>query len=348
VHGSRRIRFSGMIGDAMQPASKNPDSGTFEDVKDLASADMRAVDALIHASLSSDVALVSQVSAYIVTSGGKRLRPMIVLLAARALGYQGKHHINAAAIIEFIHTATLLHDDVVDDSSRRRGQDTANTVFGNQASVLVGDFLYSRAFQMMVDIGHMPIMQILADATNTIAAGEVMQLMNVHDPDVSEENYSLVIYRKTARLFEAGAQIAAVLANRDPDDETAMITYGQSLGTAFQLVDDALDYDASPEELGKNLGDDLAEGKPTLPLIYAMEKGTTAERDMIRAAIETDGLDRLDDIQAVIESTGALRYTAARAQEAADEAISALTGIPDSVFKDALIAIAEFAVKRRS
>ncbi len=348
MRGSRRIRFSGMIGDAMQPAPEKSVSGTFEDVKDLASADMRAVDALIQDSLSSDVALVSQVSAYIVTSGGKRLRPLIVLLAARALGYPGKHHINAAAIIEFIHTATLLHDDVVDDSSRRRGQDTANAVFGNQASVLVGDFLYSRAFQMMVDIGHMPIMQILADATNTIAAGEVMQLMNVHDPDVSEENYNLVIYRKTARLFEAGAQIAAILADRDPNDETAMITYGQSLGTAFQLVDDALDYDASPDELGKNLGDDLAEGKPTLPLIYAMEKGTAAERDMIRAAIEADGLDRLDDIQAVIESTGALKYTAARAQEAADKAISALRGIPDSVFKDALIAIAEFAVKRRS
>lgn len=337
-----------MIGDAMLPAENKSLASTFEGVKDLANTDMRAVDALIHDSLSSDVTLVSQVSAYIVTSGGKRLRPLIVLLAARALGYTGKQHINAAAIIEFIHTATLLHDDVVDDSSRRRGQDTANTVFGNQASVLVGDFLYSRAFQMMVDIGHMPIMQILADATNTIAAGEVMQLMNVHDPDVSEENYSRVIYRKTARLFEAGAQIAAILADRDPADEAAMITYGQALGTAFQLIDDALDYDASPEELGKNLGDDLAEGKPTLPLIYAMKNGTAAERAMIRAAIETDGLDRLEEIQAVIESTGALKYTAARAQAAADEAINALAGIPESDFKDALIAIAEFAVKRRS
>ena len=321
---------------------------TFEEVKDLASADMNAVDERIRQSLESDVLLVSQVSAYIVTSGGKRLRPLIVLLAARALGYTGTHHIDAAAIIEFIHTATLLHDDVVDDSSRRRGQDTANTVFGNQASVLVGDFLYSRAFQMMVDIGHMPVMQILADATNTIAAGEVMQLMNVHDPDVSEENYSLVIYRKTARLFEAGAQIAAVLANRDPTDEAAMMAYGQCLGTAFQLVDDALDYDASPEELGKNLGDDLAEGKPTLPLIYAMEKGTPAERAMIRAAIESDGLEKLPDVQAVIESTGALKYTAARAQEAADQAINALSEIPDSDYKEALISIADFAVRRRS
>jgi octaprenyl-diphosphate synthase len=332
----------------MQPAEKNTSYTTFEDVKDLASVDMRAVDELIHNSLKSDVTLVSQVSAYIVTSGGKRLRPLIVLLAARALGYSGKHHVAAAAIIEFIHTATLLHDDVVDSSSRRRGQDTANTVFGNQASVLVGDFLYSRAFQMMVDIGQMPVMRVLANATNTIAAGEVMQLMNVHDPDVNEENYDQVIYRKTARLFEAGAQIAALLADRNAGDEKAMITYGRCLGTAFQLIDDALDYDASPDELGKNLGDDLAEGKPTLPLIYAMEKGTAAERDMIRAAIESDGLEKLHDVQAVIESTGALKYTAIRAQEAVDQAIEALSGIPRSDYKDAMIAIADFAVKRRS
>ena len=309
---------------------------------------MKAVDALIRRSLQSDVLLVSQVAEYIVTSGGKRLRPLIVLLAARALGYGGKHQMNAAAIIEFIHTATLLHDDVVDSSDRRRGRDTANNVFGNQASVLVGDFLYSRAFQMMVEIGRMRVMQILADATNTIAAGEVMQLMNVHDPDVTEAAYRKVIYRKTARLFEAGAQIAAVLADRDPADESAMICYGQNLGTAFQLVDDALDYDASPEELGKNLGDDLAEGKPTLPLIYAMENGTAAEKNMIRHAIEEGGLDKLDEIQAVVESTGALEYTANRAREAADIAINALAGVPDSEYKQAMIAIADFAVRRRS
>ena len=309
---------------------------------------MAAVDALIRQSLQSDVMLVSQVSEHIVTSGGKRLRPLVVLLAARALGYEGNFHVNSAAIIEFIHTATLLHDDVVDHSERRRGQDTANIVFGNQASVLVGDFLYSRAFQMMVDIGKMRVMQILADATNTIAAGEVMQLMNVHDPDVTEENYRMVIYRKTARLFEAGAQIAAVLADREPADEAAMIHYGQNLGTAFQLIDDALDYDASAEELGKNLGDDLAEGKPTLPLIYAMENGSEAEAGLIRNAIESGGIDQLEDIQAVIESTGALKYTAARAQEAADLAIDALSDIPDSDHKEALVAIADFAVKRRS
>ena len=332
----------------MQPAANAAAHLSFEDVKALASDDMQAVDDLIRRSLQSDVLLVSQVSEYIVTSGGKRIRPLIVLLAARALGYSGGQQMNAAAIIEFIHTATLLHDDVVDSSDRRRGRDTANTVFGNQASVLVGDFLYSRAFQMMVEIGRMRVMQILADATNTIAAGEVMQLMNVHDPDVSEADYRKVIYRKTARLFEAGAQIAAVLADRDPGDEAAMVCYGQNLGTAFQLIDDALDYNASPEELGKNLGDDLAEGKPTLPLIYAMDKGTDAEREMIRTAILEGGLDRLDDIQAVVQATGALQYTEARAQEAADVAINALSGIPESEHKQAMIAIADFAVRRRS
>ncbi len=332
----------------MQPAEKTAISPAFEDVRRLAAPQMEAVDRLIRQSLESDVALVSQVSEYIVTSGGKRLRPLIVLLAARALGYGGDRHVHAAAIIEFIHTATLLHDDVVDSSARRRGRDTANTVFGNQASVLVGDFLYSRAFQMMVEVGSMRVMEILADATNTIAAGEVMQLMNVHEADVSEEDYRLVIYRKTARLFESGAQIAAVLAARDPGDETAMVCYGQNLGTAFQLIDDALDYDASPEELGKNLGDDLAEGKATLPLIHAMRQGSPAERDMIRDAIEKGGVDRLADIKAVIESTGALAYTVARAQEAADLAVAALSDVPDSDWKQALIAIADFAVKRRS
>ena len=332
----------------MQLAENAAVSLSFDEVKVLTDADMRAVDETIRQSLTSDVVLVSEVSQYIVTSGGKRLRPLLVLLAARALGYSGTQQIHAAAIIEFIHTATLLHDDVVDSSARRRGKDTANTVFGNQASVLVGDFLYSRAFQMMVDIGRMRVMQILADATNTIAAGEVMQLMNMHDPDVNEAGYRKVIYRKTARLFEAGAQIAAVLADRDPADEAAMVCYGQNLGTAFQLIDDALDYDASPEELGKNLGDDLAEGKPTLPLIYAMENCSDSERKMIRAAIEAGGLDKMDEIHDVIDATGAIRYTTARAQEAADVAINALSGIPDSDYKQAMIAIAEFAVSRRS
>ncbi len=332
----------------MQLAEKSEITLTFDAVRVLAEADMWSVDELIRRSLQSDVVLVSQVSEYIVTSGGKRLRPLLVLLAAGALGYDGRHQIHAAAIVEFIHTATLLHDDVVDSSARRRGRDTANTVFGNQASVLVGDFLYSRAFQMMVDMGRMRVMKILADATNTIAAGEVMQLMNMHDPDVTEASYRKVIYRKTARLFEAGAQIAAILADRDPGDESTMVCYGQNLGTAFQLIDDALDYDATPEELGKNLGDDLAEGKPTLPLIYAMEKCTDSERKMIRAAIEAGGLDKMDEIHDVIESTGAIHYTVARAQEAADVAIDALSAIPDSDYKQAMITIAEFAVRRRS
>jgi octaprenyl-diphosphate synthase len=332
----------------MQPAKKAPATPAIDEVKELTAVDMQAVDHLIRDSLQSDVALVSQVSEYIVTSGGKRLRPMIVLLAARALGYEGVHHVHAAAIIEFIHTATLLHDDVVDSSARRRGRDTANTVFGNQASVLVGDFLYSRAFQMMVNIDSMQIMRILADATNTIAAGEVLQLMNVHDADVTEEAYHQVIYRKTACLFEAGAQISAVLAERDQADVPAMITFGKNLGTAFQLVDDALDYDASPAELGKNLGDDLAEGKPTLPLIYAMEKGTDAERKLLRAAIESDGIGQLDEVQAIVESTGAIEYTLTCAQAAADIAIDAITDIPDSAHKQALITLAEFSVRRRS
>jgi len=332
----------------MQPAEKALATPAIDEVKELAAADMQAVDRLIRESLQSDVALVSQVSEYIVTSGGKRLRPLIVLLAARALGYTGDHHVHSAAIIEFIHTATLLHDDVVDSSARRRGRDTANTVFGNQASVLVGDFLYSRAFQMMVNIGSMKIMRILADATNTIAAGEVLQLMNVHDADVTEEAYRQVIYRKTACLFEAGAQIAAVLAERDPAEESAMITFGTNIGTAFQLIDDVLDYDASPTELGKNLGDDLAEGKPTLPLIYAMENGSEAERKLLRAAIESDGIGQLDQVQAIVVSTGALDYTVRSAQTAADIAIDALSGVPESAYKQALVTLAEFSVRRRS
>ena len=332
----------------MQVAEQSPESVSFDAIAALANNDMEAVNRLIESSLKSDVALVSQVSKYIVMSGGKRLRPLIVLLAARALGYEGEQHVRAAAIIEFIHTATLLHDDVVDSSERRRGMDSANTVFGNQASVLVGDFLYSRSFQMMVDIDDMRIMRILADATNTIAAGEVMQLMNVHDPDTTEADYQQVIYRKTARLFEAGAQIAAVLAGRSSDDENAMVEYGRKLGTAFQLVDDALDFEASPDELGKNLGDDLAEGKATLPLIHAMREGSESERALIRQAILDGGLQQLENIRSIIKSTGALDYTLQRAHEAADEAIAAVSPLPESEHKQALVSIADFAVQRRS
>jgi octaprenyl-diphosphate synthase len=332
----------------MHVAELKPVSVNFDDVAALAHDDMKAVNRLISTSLASDVDLVSQVAEYIVMSGGKRLRPMIVLLASRALGYCGEQHIRAATIIEFIHTATLLHDDVVDSSERRRGKDSANTVFGNQASVLVGDFLYSRSFQMMVDIGDMRVMRILADATNTIAAGEVQQLMNVHDPHTTEDEYQEVIYRKTARLFEAGAQIAAVLAGQDDAVEAAMTRYGRYLGTAFQLVDDALDYDASADELGKNLGDDLAEGKPTLPLIYAMRNGSETQRELISKAILDGGREQMSDILEVIQATGALDYTTRRAREAADAAIRVLADLPDTPYRCALMSLAEFAVQRRS
>ena len=332
----------------MQVAQNSNPAVVFDDIAAHAADDMRAVDALIRTSLDSDVELVSQVSEYIVMSGGKRLRPLIVLLAARATGYRGDHHVAAAAIIEFIHTATLLHDDVVDSSARRRGQDSANTVFGNQASVLVGDFLYSRAFQMMVDISDMRVMRILADATNTIAAGEVMQLMNVHDPDTTEASYWQVIYRKTARLFESGAQIAAVLNAQNANIEAALASYGRHLGTAFQLIDDALDFDASAEELGKNIGDDLAEGKATLPLIYSMQHAEPADATVIRQAILHGGLDDLARITAVIRKTGALQYTATRAGEEAQLAMHALEPLPDSVAKSALLDLAQFAVQRRS
>jgi octaprenyl-diphosphate synthase len=293
------------------------------------------------------VALINQLAGYIIDGGGKRLRPVTVLLAAQACGYTGVRHIDAAAIIEFIHTATLLHDDVVDESSLRRGRETANAIWGNQASVLVGDFLYSRSFQMMVDIGNMRVMEILADTTNTIAEGEVMQLLNCHDPDTSEERYMAVIHCKTAKLFEAAAQLGAVLAGRPEAEERALARFGLHLGTAFQLIDDVLDYNASSAELGKNIGDDLAEGKPTLPLIHAMRHGTSEEVRIIREAIEQGGLERIDIVTRTIESTGALDYTARLADEQAEQAIANLALLPQSPAKDALISLARFAVNRR-
>jgi octaprenyl-diphosphate synthase len=332
----------------MQPATIQPDGQvSLEGIRALLDDDWPGVNALIRESLASDVVLINRVAAHITESGGKRLRPLIVLLGARACGYRGREHIAAAAIVEFIHTATLLHDDVVDQSALRRGQETANELWGNQASVLVGDFLYSRAFQMMVELGRMRIMEIMADATNTIAEGEVLQLLNVHDPDTTEERYRQVIYRKTARLFEAGAQIGGVLGGVSADQERALAAYGRHLGTAFQLVDDALDYAADSRELGKNLGDDLAEGKPTLPLIIAMRQGSEAQRTLIREAIQHGGRDRLDAIRAAIESTGALEYTLALAQTEASLAEGALGAVPDSDFKDALASLSGFAVRRR-
>jgi octaprenyl-diphosphate synthase len=329
-------------------ANPNPAVASLDALRALVAEDWADVNRTIVRRLGSDVALVNQVAHHIIQNGGKRLRPLAVLLAARACGGPaGQAHVAAAAIIEFIHTATLLHDDVVDSSGLRRGRETANAVFGNQASVLVGDFLYSRSFQMMVELDEMRILDVLANATNTIAEGEVLQLMNCNNPDVGEADYMEVIYRKTAKLFEAGTRIGAILARQSDAVEQALATYGRHLGQAFQLIDDALDYDAKPEEFGKNIGDDLAEGKPTLPLIYAMAHGSAAERHMIREAIETGGTRNLTSIQLAIETSGGLRYTAERAREEVGVAIDALAPLPASKFRDGLVELAQFAVHRR-
>ncbi len=311
------------------------------------SDDLIAVDATTRAELASDVALVNQVAGYILTGGGKRLRPLLVLLAARACGAAALGpQVAAAVIIEFIHTATLLHDDVVDGSEQRRGRHTAHTVFGNSASVLVGDFLYSRAFQIMVRLNSVKVLEILAQATNVIAEGEVLQLMNAGDPDTTEERYLAVIYRKTAKLFEAGAQVAAVVSGAPEALESALASYGRHVGNAFQLVDDALDYQGSFAERGKNVGDDLAEGKPTLPLIHALKHTSGAENLLLREAIQQGGLDSLPRVLAAIESTGGLNYTLKLAQRETDLALAALEPIPESVHKDALKKLAMFAVAR--
>jgi octaprenyl-diphosphate synthase len=319
-----------------------------KDIRALVASDLAAVDAEIRRQLASDVVLVNQVGDYIVGGGGKRLRPLLVVLAARAAGAKDSAHIPAAALIEFIHTATLLHDDVVDDSARRRGRETANEAFGNPASVLVGDFLYSRAFQMMATLDSAAIIRVMAEATNTIAAGEVMQLMNSGDPDTSEVRYLEVIYRKTARLFEAGAQVAAIVANAPPPVEAALARYGKHLGIAFQLIDDALDYRGDAEELGKNVGDDLAEGKPTLPLIHALKHGDAGAAAMIRQAIAQGGTEEQAPIRAVVERTGGLDYTARLAENEARQAEDALAAVPASPYRDALAGLARFAVSRSS
>lgn len=310
--------------------------------------DMNAVDAVIQQRLSSEVVLVNQLSHYIVNSGGKRLRPLLSLLASQAYGYQGAHHHTLAAIIEFIHTATLLHDDVVDESDMRRGRETANALFGNAASVLVGDFLYSRAFEMMVDVDSMRIMQILAETTNVIAEGEVMQLMNCNDADTTEQRYLDVIHAKTAKLFEAATRLGAVLCKRPQDEENAMASYGMHLGTAFQLIDDVLDYSSSSEEMGKNVGDDLAEGKPTLPLIYAMRNGTAEQSAIVRKAIEEGGLEYLEQVMEAIRHTGAIEYTEQTARQEAELAIQQLQHLPESDYKAAMIALARYSVDRVS
>ena len=315
-------------------------------IRDLVAPELKLVDQAIIERLTSDVALINQLGNYIINSGGKRLRPQLALLAANACGYQGEAHIQAAAIVEFIHTATLLHDDVVDASHLRRGKETANAIWGNEASVLVGDFLYSRAFQMMVEINHMRVLDILAETTNTIAEGEVMQLLNCNEPDTTEAQYIDVIQSKTAKLFEAATRLGAILANMDQQTEAALAEYGMHLGTAFQLVDDALDYSSTSEDIGKNIGDDLAEGKPTLPLIHAMRNGTAEQKNIISEAIRHGGLERIDEVLQVIESTHSIAYTRQLARGEADYAINCLSGLTDTPYKKALVELAHFAVER--
>ncbi len=319
-----------------------------DQIRNLAADDMAAVDDLIRRRLQSDVVLINQLGHYIINSGGKRLRPLLVLLAARALGYPGPHHHQLAAIVEFIHTATLLHDDVVDASELRRGRETANAVWGNEASVLVGDFLYSRAFEMMVEVDSMRVMQILAEATNTIAEGEVLQLLNCHEPDTSEQQYLEVILRKTAKLFEAASQLGAVLAGADTATEQTLAAYGVHLGTAFQLIDDALDYSGDQATIGKQLGDDLAEGKPTLPLIHVMREGSPEQVETVREAIREGGRELIDAVTDAIASTGAIAYTSRLAKDEALQARAALDALPASAYRDALTGLADYAVSRVS
>jgi octaprenyl-diphosphate synthase len=347
------------LNSVLKPAAKPeaaPLAGSaaqLEQIRDLVRADLEAVDAAIRTGLKSIVPLVDQIAEHIIAGGGKRLRPLLVVLAGRACGAGGSTAgtdaapVQAAAFIEFIHTATLLHDDVVDMSALRRGRDTANEVFGNQASVLVGDFVYSRAFQMMAAVHSQRVIEIMAEATNVIAEGEVLQLMNARDPDTTEARYFEVIQRKTAQLFQAGAEVAAVVCGAPPAVQQALARYGKHLGTAYQLVDDVLDYQSDPETRGKNLGDDLAEGKPTLPLIHALRSGDAATAALIRRAIAGEGREHLGAILTAIESTGGLQYTARLAQAEADQAVAALQQLPDTPFRAGLAALARFAVERQ-
>lgn len=317
-----------------------------ESLRQLLAEDMKAVDDVIRLRLRSDVALINQVAEYIIGAGGKRMRPVLVLLAARAFGHRGGGHHDLAAIVEFIHTATLLHDDVVDESDLRRGRKTANALFGNAASVLVGDFLYSRAFQMMVGLDNMRVMAVLSDTTNRIAEGEVLQLLNSHDADTDEERYLTVIRYKTAELFQAAARLGSIIAEAKAAEQEALANYGLKLGLAFQLIDDLLDYSGDSEQTGKNVGDDLAQGKVTLPLIQAMSAGSEVDRQLIRGAIKQGGRAVLPDIVRIVKKTGALDYVRQRAQAEADAAKSALVVIPNSNYKKCLIDLCEFAVAR--
>ena len=317
------------------------------EIQALSAKDMQAVNAMISQQLQSDVALINQLSFYIINGGGKRIRPLIAVLVANALNYQGDRHITCATFIEFIHTATLLHDDVVDESTLRRGKDTANAIFGNAASVLVGDFIYTRAFQLMARLGSLPVMQVMSDAVNVIAAGEVLQLMNCNDPDTTEQSYMQVIYSKTARLFEVAAECSALLSEATEQQVQAMKLYGRYLGTAFQLIDDVLDYCADVDKLGKNLGDDLEEGKPTLPLLHAMQHATDDERQLIRSIIEHGhGRKYLAEVQAMMDKYQSLTYTIKKAKQEAQKAIDSLSVIDDNPYKEALISLAKISVER--
>jgi octaprenyl-diphosphate synthase len=318
----------------------------FASIQSLTKNEAKAVDQLILEELTSDVVLINQIGHYIINSGGKRLRPMLLLLSAKALGYKEDNHLILAAVIEFIHTATLLHDDVVDESDLRRGKDTANAVWGNAASILVGDYLYSSAFEMMARTNNMRVMEILSKTTTAIAEGEVLQLLNCNNPATTEAKYLEVISRKTAILFSAATQLGSVIAGANPIIETRMAEYGQHLGIAFQLIDDALDYTSNKDKMGKNLGDDLAEGKPTLPLIYAIEHGTEAQANVIIEAIKTGNRDSFNDVYEIVKATKAIDYTEQRADEEAQKAIDALSKLPDSEFKEALELLARFSVQR--
>ncbi len=323
-----------------------PNHPTLASLNALIEADMRAVDAVVRTRLHSEVALVRQVAEYIISGGGKRLRPALVLLSAGALGYRGTHHHELAAVVEFIHTATLLHDDVVDESELRRGRETANALFGNAASVLVGDFLYSRAFQMMLRVDSMRVMQVLADATNVIAEGEVLQLMNCHNADIEIQQYLQVIRFKTAKLFEAAARLGGILGDATPETEAGLASYGMHLGTAFQLIDDVLDYSGEETDTGKHLGDDLAEGKPTLPLIYAMQHGNAAQSACVRQAIVQGGRDDFPAVLAAIKTTNALTETRRQAEAEIEKAVAALQALPASIYKESLLQLASFAIAR--
>lgn len=330
----------------MTQSNTLPNSTPLNTIQSCIVDDIQAVNTVITHSLHSDVALVNQVAHYIINSGGKRLRPILVLLSGGLFGEVKPAHHQLAAVVEFIHTATLLHDDVVDESSQRRGQNTANAIFGNAASVLVGDFVYSRAFQMMVAVQNMRVMEVLSNATNIIAEGEVLQLLNVHNADVTDAAYLQVIHYKTAKLFEAATRLGAILSNASARDEEALSQYGMHIGTAFQLIDDVLDLSGNALEIGKNLGDDLSEGKPTLPLLYAMRNGTAAEAATIKHAIEHGGLDDLPTVLSAVKRTGALEHVRKVASKESELAAAAIAHFADSSYKQAMLTLADFAVNR--